>query len=132
MEDLSRYNEHIFWNASSRTDLYLKGGVPHEDSDFGTSFDGGICIVPFSAYSFATRDSHDPIWEDKKQVLDEWVQNGGIEGINRFLTNRDLTTALKKGTQIELLAEFPGNVIWRERGSFYLPADSITAIKIIG
>lgn len=131
MEDLSHLGEHIFWDAAPKADLYLEGHVSNKHYDFGPNFNGNICVVPLSVYKFATREIYNSNWEEKKDVLDKWIENGGIENIDRFLSQRDLTTALGKGTHVRLLVDFPNNSKWREENSFYLPADSITAIKIM-
>ena len=131
MKGLSSHHENIFWNANPKDDLYLGGYVPNKNYDFGPSFDGDVCVVPFSVYEFAIREISGSSWEEKKDVLDRWVQGGGIEGIDRFLSQRDLTASLKKGTHIRLFVDFPNNIKWREEGSFYLPEDSITSMSII-
>lgn len=131
MGDLSKFSEKIFWGANNVVvDLYLRGEIPDGWGDFGVSFNGEYSIVPFRVYDFATREiGCSPNSDDIKRRLDRWAERGA-QKIDRFLFSRDLTSALKKGDNIELFVEVPDNTNWIERDSFYIPANSVKKYSV--
>ncbi|MCD4771003.1 hypothetical protein K8R30_01135 [archaeon] len=131
MGDMSKLSEKIFWGANNVVvDLYLRGEIPDAESDFGISFNGEYSVVPFRVYDFATKEIGCSVNSDEiKGRLDRWAE-GGVWKIDRFLFGRDLTTALKKGDNLELFVEFPDNANWIGKGSFYIPADSVKKYSV--
>ena len=131
MGDLSKFSEKIFWGINNvLADLYLKGKIPDAESDFGVGFDGKYSVVPFRVDDFATKEiGCSANSDDIKRRLDRWVE-GGVWKIDRFLFGRDLTTALKKGDNLELFVEFPDNENWLREGSFYIPANSVKKYSV--
>lgn len=132
MGDLSHLSKNIFSRVGHLANLYLRGEVPSSKSDFAVGFDGERSIVPFRVYEFATREVEENVscFVGKKELLDKWVEERGIERIDRFLYMRDLTAALKKGDNVELFVEFRNNVNWIREISFCILAEDIRKLSL--
>ena len=130
MADMSSFGEGVFWGVDSSVDLYLSGKIPGNGLDFGISFDGIYSVVPFKVDDFATREIESCGFRYGKKVLDNWVEEG-VGKIDRFISKRDLTTALKKGDKIDLFIDSFINFNYIKKGSFYICADSIKKYSVI-
>jgi len=132
MGDLSKFHEKIFWGMDNAfVNLYLRGRIPSAGYDFGVSFDGKCSVVRFRVNDFATRDIDSPVAPGGiKKRLDEWAESG-VQKVDRFLLEEDLTSSLKKGDNLELFVEFPDNANWIKKGFFYIPANNIKKYSVV-